>query len=515
MPYIAEGTYGCGFYPHLQCTNRNTIKDAMGKIYSNPVSFEEEKEISELIQSKIDPDNHFTIPYYNSCNTNLNKPRRTDNINKCSHTNLIKRSGVIETEQLMFRYGGVDLKKLTENFATFSDVYIDDYIHLLLPLVSGIVSLQKHKYVHCDIKPPNILYDDKKGRLYLIDFGLLTKLSDIVNQSHVLSFTYPYYPPEFKLYHYINEQIHPNLMPGKISSNFKYYDQTKWFKFLRTHCNIQDTLQESMQALVPEVMQNPAKFQDDFVHDHVRKIDTYSLGITYLEICFILYQENLLRVRNQSLFTEFMTTVIPKMIHFNPYKRDYPEDIHKAINVLVNKHKLPSSPVLKASPVKTKIQTPNIPSPKSKTRSPKNQHGECMKLKRDKIVELLKARNLPTSGTKKVLCERLNAQQKMTISTPDIPSPKSKTPLKRDACMKLKREQIVELLRARHLPVSGTKQVLCDRLNTRSIKTSDLDLEKCKKLRKSVIEKKLEARNLSKAGTKEVLCKRLYEHLHV
>ena len=517
MPYIAEGTYGCGFFPHLECTNKTTIKDAMGKIYSNPVSFEEEKDISQYIQKIIDPANTFTIPYYDSCETNIAQARETDNVNRCSHTALLRRTGIPETEQLMFRYGGVDLKKLTENFAAYTNLYIDDFIPLLVPLVSGIITLHKHKYVHCDIKPPNILYDDKKGQLYLIDFGMLTKSSEIGQQTHMISFAYPYYPPEFKVYHYINEQVHPNLMPGKVSTNFQYYDQKKWFEFLSSFCNIEDNLMTVMKSFVPQVMKDPSKFQQDFEQHFVNKTDIYSLGISFLEICFILNQEGLLKVRNKSLFNDFMITIIPTMINYDPYKRAYPKDVLAALTKLLESHKVPSSPVLKKTPIKTKIPTPDIPSPKSKTKSPQSLHGDCMKLKRAQIIDLLKARHLPTSGTKKVLCERLNALQTShseTFKTPDIPSPKSRTPLQHGECMKLTRAQIVELLRARHLPVSGNKQTLCERLNTRVFKTVNMDMDKCKKLKKAVIQEKLQARNLPTIGTKESLCKRLFDHIN-
>lgn len=38
---------------------------------------------------------------------------------------------------------------------------IDDFIRMLVPLLKGLITLHNNKLFHCDIKPENILYNNK------------------------------------------------------------------------------------------------------------------------------------------------------------------------------------------------------------------------------------------------------------------------------------------------------------------------------------------------------------------
>ena len=80
--------------------------------------------------------------------------------------------------------------------------------------------------------------------------------------------------------------------------------------------------------------------------------------------------------------------------------------------------------------------------------------SNCNKLKRIEIVELLKKQNKPVYGNKSVLCDRLNN----IIKSPKI----IKTPEKN--CYKLKGVEIKQLLKKQNKPVYGTKKVMCERL---------------------------------------------------
>jgi serine/threonine protein kinase len=428
MPYISKGAYGCAFFPHLKCTTGEEKKDAMGKIFSDNGALTEEQKISEIIQ-KLDPSNEFTIPFYESCTTDLSQADENDMIEKCSHTNALVDEGNTKTRQLLYHFGGVDLEDIVQHFASYQKTHIDDFIHLLLPIIEGIIILQKHEYIHCDIKPSNILYDDKKGKLYLIDFGLLTKFKELPLNTGVTWFTYPYYPPEFKVYHHlVDMKDTPLNIIRTIVNNFVAYDEVKFEAFLKQYCGISATFTDVSTKLIQNASKNLEQFKTDFTTQFVKKVDTYSLGITFLEMCFVLEKSKIMRVRNRELFGAFMTTIIPRMIDFDPYKRADPQTILDAIKNLLRSHKIPTSPSLQMSPIIVeKIATPNIPSPKSV-----NVSEDCMKLKRVQIVELLKAHGLHISGNKKTLCERLQ-----TFSS---------TKLTKEQCIKLKDAHIKKRL---------------------------------------------------------------------
>ena len=80
--------------------------------------------------------------------------------------------------------------------------------------------------------------------------------------------------------------------------------------------------------------------------------------------------------------------------------------------------------------------------------------SNCNKLKRTEIVELLKKQNKPIYGNKSVLCDRLNN----IIKSPKI----IKTPEKN--CYKLKGAEIKQLLKKQNKPIYGNKKVMCERL---------------------------------------------------
>ena len=423
MPYIAEGTYGCGFFPHLQCTNAKKNKTAMGKIFSDPESMTEEQQGSRIINA-LDPSNTFTIPFYESCTTDLSTAPEYENVKYCSHANALMHDGIKQTEQLLYRFGGIDLQNLVKDFASYKKLYIDDFIHLLIPIIKGIIVIQSEEYIHCDIKPPNILYDEKKGKLFLIDFGLLTKFKDLPDNTIITRFKYPYYPPEFKIhYHLVHKQDKPLTIIKKVANNFEAYGVAPFKSFLKHQCGITDTVEGVSTTIILNAQKDLEKFKKDFTSQFVKKVDTYSLGISFLELCFVLERSNNMRVRNRQLFDVFMKTIIPRMIDFDPYKRADPKTVLDMIKILLKSHKIPTSPILKMSPITKKIATPNIPSPKSAS----IPDDKCMNLTRVQIRELLKAHGLPISGNKKTLCERLRSSSECSKELCKFSRPKKQS----------------------------------------------------------------------------------------
>ncbi len=77
----------------------------------------------------------------------------------------------------------------------------DELHHVLRDIAGGLAYLHREGIVHQDIKPENILYDTKKDRYLLSDFGISgksrTRLSHSVNKANMtLSMTEAYAPPE-------------------------------------------------------------------------------------------------------------------------------------------------------------------------------------------------------------------------------------------------------------------------------------------------------------------------------
>lgn len=399
MPYIAEGTYGCAFAPQLECLdNKKTPKDAIGKIFSDDQVMKEEKILSKKVQN-IDPDGKWTVPFYGSCNTNVSKADPSDQIYKCKHASYLKK-----TEQLLFGYGGVDVQKLIEKFGSYQDLFIDDFIPMLLPLLKGLTSLHKMKMAHCDIKPANMLYNDNVKKLYIIDFGMLTSYKKVASadMDYILSWTYPYYPPEFMIYSQLHIHGNNHVNSNAVFANFDEYGRDNFFKFVSAYVDIS----EELDVYITKCVNNKRTFVQKFQNDYVSKIDIYSLGISFLEMAYLLSKNGLSQTRNKPLYNEFMTNILTSMIRMDADSRFTAEEAHSALEKLLKNTSVKNL----RSPIKTltnkTFTSPRIASPTK----------DCMKMKRDQIIDLLKKQNNQTNGKKEELCKRLDADSSRASS---------------------------------------------------------------------------------------------------
>jgi len=434
MPYIAEGSYGCVFSPPLKClNNKKTTSSQAGKIFYSKDSMEEEKELAEKI-NKIDPNGKWTIPYYGSCFINVKETRQTDNIDKCN-----KYSKHIPiTEQLIYKNGGIDLNHFTNNFEFFkNNIFIDDLIPLFYNLLKGLKSLNERQIAHCDIKPPNMLYDFNEFKLYIIDFGLTTPYNDISSFSNynMLNHIYPYYPPEFKIYVQLIIHNKTNANINDILENYTRYLPRGFLDFMSKYIDI--PLQVKQFAI--KCQKNKEVFKHKFKTEYVSKIDVFSLGMTFVEIFYRLSIKSQIKLKDKTFFDNFMKLVIVPMISMDANQRYDSIEAYNSLKTLLKKYnkKTDSSSSLSS------ISNIKIPA------------SSCNKLKRTEIVELLKKQNKPVYGNKSVLCDRLNN----IIKSPKI----NKTPEKN--CYKLKGVEIKQLLKKQNKPVYGTKKVMCERLH--------------------------------------------------
>lgn len=268
MPLIGEGSYGCIFRPYINCKNKTKkIKLGIGKVFIDNDDFNNEKSIQEKIEL-IDPKYEFTVPLYISCNTS--KFNKNDEASKCT---LLENSINNSHKQLIYRYGGKDFKsilKLRGNMNKFMNIFIK-----LRPILIGIQKLYENNYVHQDIKPANILFDGNK--ISLIDFGILTQCDKIYTQqnTYVLKYNYPYYPPEYKLF--INKGSF-NTFYLKTMANFKFdfYIGGKYIDLVFVIKNI-------IGINIKEELIDIYNLHNNILFDS-NKIDSYSLGIVILEL---------------------------------------------------------------------------------------------------------------------------------------------------------------------------------------------------------------------------------------
>lgn len=204
MPLIGSGSYGCVYQPELSCKGKIAIyQESDNEGISKLILKEDAKkeiEINKMVLN-YDPDGFFHVPIKSIC---YNPIYEKDKCNKKLEGELIS---------LQYQYGGVPLNKLKKKLK------IDEsFLVALWRLFYGVLTLNKNGIYHMDIKPENILFDNKNGiddgvtplntqALRLIDFGISIQKDsikykqpmDLFNVANTLGVVYVYWPNAISL----------------------------------------------------------------------------------------------------------------------------------------------------------------------------------------------------------------------------------------------------------------------------------------------------------------------------
>jgi serine/threonine protein kinase len=197
---------------------------------------------------------------------------------------------------------------------------------MLPSMLHGLSRMIQQGYVHLDIKPANILYNQNDNKLYLIDFGLISSLKHIKSEEGILSHNYLYYPPEFKILAYKKQNV--KMTPEKIKRSILRNILNEFFvkKFSKYGYNLNDAVKFFLQ----DDLSNFDKW--------ATTIDSYGLGMTFIELYYILYLRRSNRYRNRAFVKEALKTVIIPMISLNPEKRINAKQAYNTLTKLIQKY---------------------------------------------------------------------------------------------------------------------------------------------------------------------------------
>jgi len=187
---IGEGSYGCVHKPSLHCLKKEqkiNYKDYVSKIMKTKEAQTELKEF--VVIGSYDPTNEYHLGTPILCQPELTDKIINKEISKCKY---IKDSEVKaapnDYKLLLMKFGGPDLKNLCDTelekyLATRANVKTDRFWLEVHHLLKGIRFFRDNGIVHNDIKPQNILFNMKTGKLVFIDFGLMRSKKEIVASS--------------------------------------------------------------------------------------------------------------------------------------------------------------------------------------------------------------------------------------------------------------------------------------------------------------------------------------------
>jgi serine/threonine protein kinase len=176
---IGQGTYGCVHRPSLKCKKRpnQSYKNKTSKILPKREARIEFSEY-EMIK-KIDPASEFYLGVPDRCEPNERSKNNQAAFAQCSLS--YEQQEVMEDLELFIMSdGGNSLKKYVEEMVNWGKATASTlkkcelFLIDALRLFHGVMVFGENELVHYDIKPDNIVYNEKTKRVNFIDFGTTT-----------------------------------------------------------------------------------------------------------------------------------------------------------------------------------------------------------------------------------------------------------------------------------------------------------------------------------------------------
>lgn len=188
---VGEGAYGCVHKPSIHC--KTPPKPNFN--YTNYVSKimktkNAQQELAEfVIIGNIDPTEEYHLGQPILCKPNLDFEHVKDDIKRCKYIKIDDvEANPDKYSLLVLKFGGPDLKALCNKYLTKylekdKDIRTDKFWLEVHHLIKGLKFFKDNGIIHNDIKPQNILFDNKTGKLKYIDFGLMRTKKDIIDSS--------------------------------------------------------------------------------------------------------------------------------------------------------------------------------------------------------------------------------------------------------------------------------------------------------------------------------------------
>ena len=265
-------------------------------------------------------------------------------IDKCKYFN---SDDIKSYELLILRHGGQDLEKFVNKYEKESPSSetrqkFEAFWMNVSKLLVALSELDKKRIFHRDMKLQNIVYNEKTGRLNIIDFGLMTNYSNFYKHNLKLHWSYP---PEIEL---VKPPVFENIvkLPIEYMHEYALYIQTTLLcnhsayyntiyykktdgdfkKFLLTHRN------EFTNYLIRQFRNIGRSTENKRIRISERAVqtfDSYGLGMALLTIIKRTYQHlgdqkelitNLIDMFSRMISWDLDYRIPPGIEQINAYK---------------------------------------------------------------------------------------------------------------------------------------------------------------------------------------------------
>ena len=338
--YVGHGTYGCVFKHAVSCDPKSTLpKNAVAKVFRNEYKADEEVHIQQVVVRKVDPRSRFTVKLLDFCDIPNDVYQQLHKCRNWSDAEKAKSS----LAQLIYEYGGKEIR-LVARYIDFKTLFMT-----FKPIFQGLVKIEKHNYVHLDIKPMNIVYNFDTQKMSLIDFGIATYMDDVYGERSIISFEYPYFPPEFQVVAaHDQEAVSPSARMSAYYKNWRYAlrinkmsknppailigEQNK--QVWRDLTNSKREINE-FYAYLKGLDEDPNHTIRYKIESHAKnKIDVFMLGMSLLEVLAISVRHEKTMHSSPEFYKEVLT-LIRDMTRFDPTLRLTPKQALARYNKII------------------------------------------------------------------------------------------------------------------------------------------------------------------------------------
>lgn len=242
---IGQGTYGCVHKPSLKCKNKPRLNytNKVSKILRNS---DAKKELGEYRRvTKADKKRDFYLGKPVACKFDEASDSNLTAIQKCTIGNSVMRD-LDRYELLVMEDGGINLLTYTDKMRSWaksemSEENCEKFLLEALRLFAGLQMFLENDLIHYDLKPQNIVYNERTNRINFIDFGLMQSIQKSSAQCKRSIFRWAFfhwsYPWENELLNIRNfERVKKNwrsyydMINNEVQSKSgRYYDHIKNF----------------------------------------------------------------------------------------------------------------------------------------------------------------------------------------------------------------------------------------------------------------------------------------------
>lgn len=377
---IGEGSYGCVVKPPIIADKyvkkyveyTDIAEDDVSKLFKNNEvsSFKNELKILIGVQ-KIDPDNLFTVKLKGANSFDSYLLENNEDVYNCLEVSSNEKSDIY---QIILENGGKEISKLPKNSINYSEMIL-----ALIVFLENLKKMHSVDLIHRDIKPMNVLYNKSKNKLSLIDFGISEDANSVysIDNASVLSYIYPYYPPEFYisflLLKYRNDKVRFQQKLDDVLLNIENEYLIKFFEKSKI-----PAIMSSLEAFINEIKLKDYGFYDVFNASMAYKSDIYALSSIIKELANKIVYDN--EKQNIGIHTLY------KMCsEINPYKRPTIDNI---LNYIYEIKTITIGGCAKCKGTKNKICFRN----KCKKGKMQSERQKLSKKQHNKVIKVLQSK---------------------------------------------------------------------------------------------------------------------------